>query len=376
MSDAGLILIVDDDADLLLVHSLFVKSLGYEVLTANDGEQALELVRQRGDEIDLILSDVMMPGMDGYELCRTLKADPMTAEIPVLFVTAADTLEEKVKGFDAGAEDYIIKPVAPETLGRKLRVLIERRAQGRALRQQLNETQSVAMQAMTYSGDLGQVLEFYKNTLNANSFEQVAELLFDVTNNYGLHCTLQIITPEKVLNFGYNGEVTPLEINVIELGRSKGRFFDFGPRTLINYKEFSLLTKNMPVDNPERYGIIKDSLGNLCNAIEARVKFLLYETATLQKERIVSAVLGVLEKIDTIFTQMQEDNTAVISHVIDELDEAMLDLGLTPDQEDLIRGIVVAGREKSREVLRDGLVLYELFEQVRNKLDKALSKHL
>lgn len=374
MSDSGLILVVDDDPGLLQVHTLFVQSLGYQVVTANNGREALDQVRQHQNSLDLILSDVMMPEMDGYELCKRLKAEPDTADIPVLFVTAADTLEEKVKGFDIGAEDYIIKPVTPEVLGHKLKVLMEHRASSRALRQQLSETQSVAMQAMTYSGDLGQVLEFYKSTLNASSFSKVAELLFDVTNNYGLRCTLQIVTPEKVLNFGDNGEVTPLEVNVIELGRNKGRFFDFGPRTLINYKEFSLLTKNMPVENPERYGIIKDSLGNLCNAIEARVKFLIYENATLQKEQIVSAVLGVLEKIDTIFTQMQEDNTSVMNQVIDALDEAMMDLGLSMEQEDLIRGIVVTGREKSQEVLRDGLVLYDLFEQVRDQLDKVLSK--
>lgn len=374
MSDTGLILVVDDDADLLLAHSLFVKSLGYEALTATNGQEALELVRQQGDGVDLILADVMMPVMDGYEFCRILKSELETADIPVLFVTAADTLEEKIKGFDVGAEDYIIKPVTPDSLGRKLRVLMEHRAGNKALRQQLSETQSVAMQAMTYSGDLGQVLEFYKYAIDATSFGELAELLFNVTNNYGLNCTLQVITPNKVLNFGHKGYVTPLEMNVIELGRNKGRFFDFGPRTLINFNDFSLLAKNMPLENPERYGLIKDSLANLCNAVEASVKFLLYQNAAMQKEQIVSTVLGVLEQIDGAFTRMQEENAAVINHVIDEMDEAMMDMGLTPDQEDMIRNIILKGREKSEQVLRDGVALYDLFEQVRAQLDRVLSK--
>lgn len=374
MSEKGLILVVDDDPVLLAAHSLFVRSFGYEVVTAENGQQALDLVRSHTDTLDLILSDVMMPVLDGYELCRVLKAEPETAEIPVLFVTSLDTLEEKVKGFAVGAEDYIIKPISPGVLDRKLAALMAHRIRSRALQQQLNETRSVAMQAMSYSGDLGQVLEFYKNALNADSFEQVAELLFDVTSNLGLRCTLQIITPGKVLNFGHNGEVTPLEVNVIELGRSKGRFFDFGPRTLINYADFSLLTKNMPLENPERYGIIKDSLGNLCNAIEARVKFMLYENATQQKEQIVSTVLGVLEEIDAAFTTVQQKNAKVIDAVIDELDVAMMDLGLTEQQEDLIRNIVLRGRENSARVLEDGMALFELFEKVRNQLDKVLSK--
>lgn len=331
MSDTGLILVVDDDPTLISAHSLFVQSLGFGVLTATNGQEALDLIRERQDEVGLVLADVRMPVMDGYQLCKALKSEPETAEIPVLFVTALDTLEEKLKGFDAGAEDYITKPITPKVLERKLKALMERRAKNRALQQQLNETRSVAMQAMTYAGDLGQVLEFYKNTLNANSFEALATLLFEVTNSYDLHCSLQIITPTNVLNFSCLGKASPLEVDVINMARNKGRFFDFGNRTLINYNEFALLAKNMPVDNPERYGIIKDSLGNLCNAIEARVKFLLHQDDSLQKEQILSSVRGVLEQIDEVL-------------------------------------------KRRKSSVEDGQVLSGLFEQVRNQLDQVFAK--
>ena len=367
------VLVVDDDPDLLAAHAIHLKSLGYGVEEADNGQQALELVKANPDKFNVILSDILMPEMDGYELCQAIKADSETQDIPIIFVTQLATLEEKLKGFEVGADDYITKPISIEILALKIRALIEIRARNKVMKQQLAESNSVAMQAMTYSSDLGQILEFYKNTLNAESFEEVASLLFQVTDNYGLFCTLQIITTEGLINFSYQDEVSPLEANVIEMSRSKGRFFDFGSRTLINYDDFSLLMKNMPLDDPERYGILKDSLGTLCNAIEARVKFLLTQNMVVKKSRIVNVVLGVLEEIDDTFTEVQRANVAVINKMIDDMDVAMMDLGLTPNQEDLVRAIAVNCRENSNEVFKRGVTLYDKFEAVRSQLDGILS---
>ena len=368
------VLVVEDDADLLAMHSLHLVSLGYDVLNAENGALALELVKESAGSIDIILSDIVMPVMEGYAFCQAVKTDPDCQDIPLIFISSLTTLEEKMKGFEVGADDYITKPISPEELGLKIKKLLELRAENKGLQQQLSESNSVAMQAMTYSSDLGQVLEFYKNTLEAANFDEVAALLFDVTNGYGLKCSLQVIARDGVLNFSSQGMVSPLEANVIELSRSKGRFFDFNARTLINYPEFSLLVKNMPIEDPERYGIMKDSLGNLCNAIEARVKFLMYENATIQKEQVINAVIGMMEEVDKQFGEMQQANTYVINSMIDDLDEAMLDLGLTSAQEDLVRSIVVEGRERSKRAIKRADVIYDKFEEVKNELDNALDK--
>jgi class 3 adenylate cyclase len=117
MSPAGRILVVDDTPQnvKLLADLLGVK--GYDVVTAASGAEALEQVAQHRP--DLVLLDVVMPGMTGYEVCRKLREDPQTATLPVVMVTALDPATERIKGIEAGADDFISKPLnQPELLAR------------------------------------------------------------------------------------------------------------------------------------------------------------------------------------------------------------------------------------------------------------------
>ncbi|MBN1933445.1 MAG: hybrid sensor histidine kinase/response regulator [Anaerolineae bacterium] len=107
------ILIVDDNAANLGVIADYLEAFDFRVLTAMDGKDALEIV-QHVSRPDLILLDVMMPGIDGFETCRRLKADEQSKEIPVIFMTALAGTEDKVKGFEAGGVDYVTKPVNQE----------------------------------------------------------------------------------------------------------------------------------------------------------------------------------------------------------------------------------------------------------------------
>ena len=110
-TDRATILIVDDTPEnLTLMNNLFKDD--YKVKVANGGEKALKIVTSDSPP-DLILLDIMMPGMDGYEVCRRLKCDPSTSDIPVIFLTARSEMEDEKKGLELGAVDYIIKPIRP-----------------------------------------------------------------------------------------------------------------------------------------------------------------------------------------------------------------------------------------------------------------------
>lgn len=120
------ILIVDDDIDSLKLIGLMLQRQGYDVVTANNGQQAL--VRANADQPDLIILDLMMPDMDGYEVCRRLRHDPVTQAIPIIMFTAKIQVDDKVAGFEAGADDYLTKPTHPAELASRVKAVLARSA--------------------------------------------------------------------------------------------------------------------------------------------------------------------------------------------------------------------------------------------------------
>jgi DNA-binding response OmpR family regulator len=122
MSDRKRVLIVDDEPDILKTAIFRLKKAGYEIITAKDGKTGVELAKK--EKPNLILLDVRLPLMDGYEVCQRLKSDDNFKKIPVIFLTAsvANKIADKIKEF--GAEDYIIKPFEPEELLDKVKKYI------------------------------------------------------------------------------------------------------------------------------------------------------------------------------------------------------------------------------------------------------------
>jgi pilus assembly protein CpaE len=121
------ILIIDDDVDTLRLVGLMLQRQGYEIRAASNGTQGLEKAME--DRPDLILLDVMMPDMDGYEVARRLRKNPATVTVPILMFTAKTQLDDKVAGFEVGADDYLTKPTHPTELQAHVKALLARSAQ-------------------------------------------------------------------------------------------------------------------------------------------------------------------------------------------------------------------------------------------------------
>jgi len=122
------VLVVDDEQDILELVAYNLSREGYRVTTAADGEEALEGARSQSPA--LIVLDLMLPGVDGLEVCRRLKADPRTQHIPIVMLTAKGEEADIVAGLELGADDYITKPFSPRVLVARLRAVLRRRARG------------------------------------------------------------------------------------------------------------------------------------------------------------------------------------------------------------------------------------------------------
>lgn len=121
---AALILVVDDEEDIVELLNISLKREGYSVISADNGEKAIALTRS--SKPDLIVLDLMLPGIDGLEVCKTLKSNQESSSIPVIMLTAKGEESDVVTGLEIGAEDYITKPFSPKILVARIRRILKR----------------------------------------------------------------------------------------------------------------------------------------------------------------------------------------------------------------------------------------------------------
>lgn len=172
-SKPGILVVDDEEANI----DIMLEILGddYDVSVAMDGPGTLESVRDNLP--DLILLDILMPDMDGYEVCRKLKADRKTRDIPVIFVTSMSDVEDETMGFEVGAVDYITKPVSPPIVRSRVKTHLALYDQNRVLEEKVRQRTKELVQA---------------NSKLEKSYVQTVELSFDLLNLYddflGSHC--------------------------------------------------------------------------------------------------------------------------------------------------------------------------------------------
>jgi DNA-binding response OmpR family regulator len=120
----SVILVVEDDTDILRLVTYNLKSAEFEVLTAQDGYGALSLAKKHLPQ--LVILDLMLPGLDGFEVCKELKRSPATKNIPILMLTARGEEMDRVVGLELGADDYVVKPFSPRELVLRVRAILRR----------------------------------------------------------------------------------------------------------------------------------------------------------------------------------------------------------------------------------------------------------
>ena len=146
------VLVVDDEPDILSLIEYNLTKEGFDVVTARNGAEAL---KRTADLPDLVLLDVMMPELDGFETCRRLKADPRTANIPVIFLTARSAEVDEIVGLEIGADDFLHKPISPRKLVARVRALFRRSEQGGEEQDSVIRTRRITLDRSHYSVRVG-----------------------------------------------------------------------------------------------------------------------------------------------------------------------------------------------------------------------------
>lgn len=373
----GTVLVVDDDP---MVTGMFAVGLepDYRVQEANHPWEALAWLELH--QPDVILMDIGMPGMNGFEACLKIRNTPELAAIPVIFVSSHDTLEERLQAFDVGADDFVIKPFELEEVSRKIARAVKLKAGHWQLAQEKSAAEGAAQTALTLLAEMGLVLNFTRSCLSARSFVSLADQTIDTCASMGLNAHVQIRSPLGTITRTGEGEASALEESIFERTREIGRLFSFRRRMICNYDNFSVLISNMPLDDPELCGRIRDHaamIGETGSAAVASIELRLQVEAAARELQLVSAqchdALGLLRNN---YRQQQGDTRCELEGMVERVERMYMSMGLTDGQEHAISDTVRAAADQVLGLFRRGMDFEGEFESILAHLDQAASLRL
>lgn len=369
------ILSIDDDK---FIQKIIDRTLSndYNVIFASNGDEGVEMAISALP--DIIITDVEMPGQNGYEVCDKIRSNPATAKIPVVFLSSLSTVREKMKGYEAGADDYLVKPFDEDELKTKISVLLRFRDEKQNLEERVNEAQKTAYIAMTGSSELGQAMQLIEQSYCASDYENLAEQFFSYSSTMDLKCSLLI--NQNGINQCYSSKTatSPLELDLMTLLKGQDRFHDFGCRTQINYPNISLLIKNMPLDNMERYGRIKDLFPSILAAYDAKIRSLNIEKVINEQNIALNQSFQTIKESITDLGGALRNNAqsgfVILTEMLEELDVKLPGMGLEEDQEQFIVGKVEQAVESVRSISDTGDNISSSFHMVIEQLQKLVSQ--
>ena len=267
------ILIIDDD-DFLIETIKSVLEQDYELLSAGTGEGIID--RLDSETPELIILDVNLPLIDGYEVCRTIKDSFDHDTIPVLFLSGINDLEHRIKGYEVGGEDYITKPFDGEELKAKIQTLIRHRQTTEQYKEKANGAMQQAMSVITSTGETAYVIDFLRESYHCDNLHSLADKVVNVCNEYGLNTLVRFSAEDYTIFKGTTGLGSPIEKSLFDHIPPHIHIHTFNKRCIFNYGITGILVKNMPLDDPDKCGRIRDNVAIIAEGANAAVKSILH----------------------------------------------------------------------------------------------------
>lgn len=327
------VFVVDDDPAARMIVSFGLDSPAFEATEFGDARSCLAAMDQGPD---VLLLDVEMPGMNGIELCRAVR-DAGHGDVQVIFISSHDDLNTRLATYDAGGNDFMVKPYAPEELVRKVKVAERAMQDRKGLSSQANFAQQTAFTAMSSMGEMGVVLDFMRKSFTCPDRQSLADAMFQALGQFGLQGLLEVRADGKEHCYSSQGTCSALEASILGHARTLQRIFQFSDRLAINYPHTTLLVMNLPLDNPDLIGRLRDHLAILAEAGEARLVAMASEARRLAQAEGISRAVGdltlALSEIESHQGANRMRSLEATTAFQDELDRAFVHLGLSESQE-------------------------------------------
>lgn len=344
------ILIIDDErsAGKLMKAALSINS-NCEVVDC--AEQAIEKLKTFIPHV--IVMDIHMPGIDGYDLCKTLKRQESFQNTGILFISGDNTLEKRLQAFDVGGDDFIAKPFEVRELQRKTARLAEFVMQRQSLVKQEEESRKVAIESMQLASEYGNVMAFFKEMYQAQNIDSIVQLFFRAMQKFELKTSIMVNIEWPMYFDSTHDRISPIEHSVYELLTGKGRLYQFGKRMILNDKYVSFIVKNMP-DDETLSGHIRDYCAALIEGMSARIETIKKQLAL---KKIIDNLQNETDCIDSYLELLKNQNEKTLQDISHEISHSFHFLDLNEEQEDTLSKIIERQLDKNESVSDQLMVL-------------------
>lgn len=362
------IAIVDDaEVQRRILSALLGK--GHEVTAFASGEAFLP---QSGD-FDLVLLDIDMPGLNGYEVCRRLRQIDGGEDLPVVFVSGNDTAQERVAAYEAGGDDFVTKPIAANEVLHKVDTILADRRELARLAEESKAAQRLADEAAASVGELGAVLDFMRRCALTTSPAALADLVIKAMGLLGLQGAVELRLGAERLERASAG-AAGLQASVMESLRAMGTEFVFGSRGVVNFERASLLVTNLPTRDAKRSERLRERLRLLGEVADARLATLL---ANAQVDRLQDDARATLAMLRTVLAEAAGRNVAarrkgqqLTMELLERLGRMFEAIDVSDAQRDQLQRTIEDGMDGLAQVGDEALVADKEFSRVLASLEK------
>ena len=333
------------------------------------GEACLERTEQKSPE--LFLLDIELPGINGYEVCRMIKDTPEWKNIPVIFLSGHDTHEDAWAGYDAGGQDFIPKPFDVVGLYRKLETLFQLEEARVALQDQVKSSDELSTVVLTNLDEYSTLIGFLRKLNECTEYQDVVNAVMEVNKTYHLEGVIQIRMRNLERTYSKAGVNWPLEVAVINNVRTLDRVFTFKSRASYNFDHITILITNMPVNDPELCGRIRDNLAIVAESAEAKLVALQndFDKTRMQDElrNLLQAIEQTVETYSKSYEEARVKGSFHTTRLLDDLLSTLAHASLSEQHEEEILEMV---KSRTYELID----LYDIAGATQAKLAELISK--
>lgn len=367
MSDKYSIAIVEDSKpQRMLLVSLLSKD--YDVVEFSSGEDFI----QASPSVDTILLDIEMPGINGYETCRQMRTQDQYNDTPVIFVSAHDTPEDRVEAYEAGGDHFLTKPIVANELKHKVESVLNHRNALLSLKSQSSMAQQMAFAAMAGMGDLGVIIDFQRKSATCKNYDELSQFAIDAISAWGLRGMVQVRGSTGIVNMSSDSAISPLQASVMETMRNMGRIFELKSRAVVNFQHVSILVHNLPTEEPDKVGRLRDNLTLLGEAADICIANM--DTSNVRKRQItylgdaVAELTKLMQKAAVRDSQNRNAIQRQTMEVLDGLAHSFSNLGLTGIQQEYIGNLVHDGIDELTNAFDEASTIQRDFTDILVRL--------